>query len=199
MMNSSPNKKSNTPLLTLPKLSSRKRSLTNPEVIRDFAAKQGNDDKLNQCLLLCNEVIWRFFLFSSLLFSLVVAVRAALKRKSPLDVVVEKDNSNNTKDKQRPIRKAVGASVTTNGKSPGLATSHSATITSSPLMNGNGKDSRTKKTPSPPLKPPKKLQKSANGIIHFSVLVLLVSVLVLIFLFLKEHLLHQRQCIMRRG
>lgn len=142
-------KKSGTPL---PRLSSRKRSLTNPELIQEFANKQ-------------------------------VAFRATLKRKNTLahlDLEKEKEkqkamkktsslagsgghtnpNANNSNNNNNGITTTItnGASVIGGGITMGARTPTLSAVSRSTSI-GN----RKSPSPSPPLKPPKKLIKSTNN------------------------------------
>lgn len=133
-------KKSGTPL---PKLSSRKRSLTNPELIQDFANKQ-------------------------------VAFRATLKRKNTLaHLDLEKE-----KEKQKAMKKVTTVPLTGSGGGANLANgtpngsavigggitmgSRSPTLSAISRTASTVSSTRKSPSPSPPLKPPKKLIKSAN-------------------------------------
>lgn len=146
----------------LPRLSSRKRSLTNPELIQDFAAKQ-------------------------------VAFRATLKRKNTLaHLDLEKE-----KEKQKALKKVTTSPLTgstsssANGNGTASTTNNGGTATNGAAVIGGGitMGSRTptlsavsrstssanagayKKSPSPspPLRPPKKLIKSTNGNISLTI------------------------------
>lgn len=132
-MNTSPPKKSGTP--ALPKLTSRKRSLTNPEAIRDFAAKQA---------------VYRGTLKRK-------------NTLAHLDLEKEKEKQKTVKKNGSPLAASVASSVGTASVATGpvgRSRSPPPYLNGTPSTNF-----RMKKSPSPPLKQAKKLSKSApNGL-----------------------------------
>lgn len=123
----------------LPRLSSRKRSLTNPDVIQDFASKQVSGAP--------------YRMQSNPVFTEKEKQKAALGKKGTLAVSGGITNGNGTSNgtSNGPV---IGGGISLGTRSPTLGAVSKATLIAT---------HKKSTSPSPTLKPPRKLIKSTNG------------------------------------